>query len=551
MDKATKAIRVIRDLVYSERREISVVLIYGLASGILSLVVPIGVQTLVNKVAFGALNQPVLFLVLAVFICMSAAAVFRGVQIVVTELFQRRLFSKVALELAYRLPRVRSEAHSSVDLTDRVNRFLDVVTLQKSGAMLLLDGFTLVLQAVAGLTLLAFYHPFLLAFDVVLVVSVVFILFGLGWGASSTSIEESSAKYRVLAWLEDVAQRNFSLRSRTAREFVLMRTDDLVQQYLRARTAHFRILMRQVVGSLALQSVASAGLLGIGALLVIRNQLTLGQLVAAEIVVTTVLSSLQKFQKHLETYYDLVAAASKVDDVLALPQERKDGEPLFEKSDAISLEVRGIEYEAAKGWRLPPIDFSVKAGASLALLGSNGTGKSTLVDIIYGLKAAKSGSVLVNGQDIRDLSLEQFRTGIAVVRQAALFEDTVANNVRFGNPPLSMDQVRGAIDLVGLAPALEKFEQGLQLQVSELGSPLTAAESHRLALARALAAKPKLLVIDEWLDAVDETTLKDVQRILFSASRETTLILCTHRRDLAEKCETVVDLDQISVRETA
>lgn len=548
MEKSEKALAALKALALSEWREIAVILIYGMAASVLSLVVPIGVQTLVNKVGFGTLNQPIVFLVFAVFVALVCAAFFRGVQIIVAERLQRRVFARVAVELAHRLPRVRAEGLPQKDLAEKANRFLDVVTIQKSASLLLLDGFTLILQAVAGLTLLAFYHPFLLAFDVLLLIAVAFILFGLGRGAVTSSVAESSAKYEVLAWLEDLSGRTLSLRSRKTREFALQRTDELLKGYLKARTEHFRIILRQVAGSLVLQAVASAVLLGIGAVLVVRNQLTLGQLVAAEIVVTLILTSFQKFQKHLESFYDLVAASSKVNDLLSLEQEREGGELWSWGAGPVRIELQGAEFCSVNSREKGKLDLVIEPGQKVAILGSNGTGKSTLADIIGGIRQPTGGTVLFDGHDVRDLVLEELRSGITLIRDPDLIEGTVADNLRFGNG-ISLETMQRVLQEVGLEETLRRHEQGLQLEVTETGSPLTVAQSHRLALARGLATEPHLIIIDEWLDGVDEKTIEEVFQVL--SSHPATLIFCTHRADLAQRCEKTVDLGQWNLKDSA
>ena len=548
MEKNDLAWEALKKLAWSERKEVGVVLIYGLASSILSLGVPVGIQTFVNKVGFGTLNQPVLFLVFAVFACLVCASIFRVMQVVVSERIQRRIFTKVATELSYRLPRVSTKAIGNKRLPEKVNRFLDVVTIQKSAALLLLDGFTLILQAIAGLALLAFYHPFLLAFDVVLVIMVGFILFGLGRGAIDTSLKESATKYQVLAWLEELAEKTLSIRSQETRKFATEKTEALVIDFLKARTNHFRIILRQVVGSLGLQAIASAGLLAIGAYLVVQNQLTLGQLVAAEIVVTLILTSLQKFQKHLESFYDLVAATGKVNDLLSLDLEREDGEPWSWKENPAAIELRAVEFSVGKAYHLPALNLKIAPGEKLAVLGSNGSGKSTLADIIAGTKLPTRGTVVYDGHDIRDIRLEELRAGIAVVRDLDLFEATILENIRMGNPTTSIEQIRKAIQNLGLEPVIDRFEQGLHLKVNQEGRPLSGAQAHRLALVKGLAIKPKVIVIDEWLDTVDERSAGLILDIVLRESA--TVVLCTHRRSLANQCTKILDLDEIKWEKT-
>ena len=269
-----------------ERSDITVALIYGAVASILALAAPVGVQALVNAVAFGGLMQPVVMLVILVFGALAFAAALRAVQALVIERVQQRIFARVAVDLGRRLPRVRLDAFDGGHGPELINRFFDVLTVQKVAASLLVDGAAIVLSVIAGAVVLAFYHPLLLAFDVALVALVLLILFGLGRRAIDTSIAESRAKYAVAAWLEEMARHPSSFRCAAGTAFGETRADDLTRGYLTARRDHYRVLFRQIVASLALQAIATAALLGVGGGLVVAGRITLGQLVAAELIVT-------------------------------------------------------------------------------------------------------------------------------------------------------------------------------------------------------------------------------------------------------------------------
>ena len=539
-------------LLGSEKKEIGIILTYGLGVGILSLAVPVGVQTLVNTIGFGAINQPVLFLVFAVFLGLAAAGFLRGIQVLMVELLQKRFFTVVALELAYRIPRVKIETRSQQKFPELVNRFFDVLTVQKSGATLLLEGFALALQIILGLLLLAFYHWFLLAFAILLVIGVSIILFVLGRGAVDTAIEESVQKYRVAAWLEELAARPLLFRSADARELALQRADEVVGAYLNARAEHFRILLRQVIGSLTLQAIASSGLLGIGAWLVVRNQLTLGQLVAAEIVVTTALGSLAKFQKHLEAFYDLVAALDKLEGLMDLPLEREVEERLPVTSGPVGIELRsvGFEYEEGEPF-LSEVSFKVDPGNRVAILGSNASGKSTLVDLIYGIKEPSRGTLVLDGRDYRDISPETLRDQITLIRGVELLPDSIFENVRAGRQHLNTDDVRIALEQAGILEEVQALEEGMQTQLGSDGSPLSVTQARALVLARAIVGKPRLLLVDESLDELDEQSREAALRVLMDDDAPWTLILSTNDNELAKRFERTVSLEQLKSRRSA
>ncbi len=200
------------------------------------------------------------------------------------------------------------------------------MTVQKVTAGLLLDGITLVVSALIGMSVLAIYHPWLLGFDLVLLSLMTFAIFVLGRRAVSSSIEESLAKYRTASWLEDIAACPTAFRYHGATEFAMERADRHIFDYLKARRRHFRVLFRQMLFALVLQALASTALLGLGGWLVISGQLTLGQLVAAELIVAVIVGSFTKLGKHLESYYDVMASMDKLGHLFDIPVERQDGQ---------------------------------------------------------------------------------------------------------------------------------------------------------------------------------------------------------------------------------
>jgi putative ABC transport system ATP-binding protein len=193
-------------LLAPEWRDILTILIYSLVIALLTLATPIAVESLVNTVAFGRLVQPIVVLSVILFGFLSFSAALRALQTFVAEIVQRRLFARVASDLAWRLPRVDTTAIEGRNMPELVNRFFDVVTVQKVVSQFLLDGIGIVLTTLIGMTVLAFYHPLLLAFDIVLLIAVAIILLVFGYGAVGTSIKESKYKYATADTLEEIAR---------------------------------------------------------------------------------------------------------------------------------------------------------------------------------------------------------------------------------------------------------------------------------------------------------------------------------------------------------
>jgi putative ABC transport system ATP-binding protein len=531
------------NLLAHERRDLAVAITYSVAIGLLSLATPIAVQALVNTVAFGTVLQPLVVLAILVLLALCAAGVLQTLRMWVVETIQRRVFIRLGGEVAEKLLRVRADAFDQVHGPELVNRFLDAVTVQKSVALLLVDGLTIAMQALIGLILLAVYHPLLLAFDVVLLLLILVVLFGLGRGAIRTSIEESRSKYEMVAWLEELARHQTTFRSRQGAWFARERTTQIAREYISARRAHFRVVVRQAIGSYAVQALATSALLGVGGYLVISGQLTLGQLIAAELVVGAVVGGFAKFHKSLESYYDLLAAVDKIGYLQDLPTERGSGEFIAANPGPAALQLCDVGF-AHSGPRelIRGVTAEFGAGKKIAIHGRGGSGKSTLLDLLYALRIPTRGTVQLDGYDYRDLCLEDIRAGIALVRDVDIFPGSLLENVRLGleaHPAA----VREALEAVGLLDVVGALSHGLQTQLATGGAPLTPSQSMRLMVARALLSGPRVLLLDEVLDRIDDLEMRGaLVRTLFRAGTPWTLIVTTERPEIWPLCDHVYTL---------
>lgn len=532
-DAVTRALGRLRALIRLERGDLWVVMVYAVAIGALTLASPIAVQALVNTVAFGSLLQPLLVLTALLLAGLGFAGMLRALAAFVVEVLQQRLFVRAVADVARRLPRVDLGDHEATRGPELVNRFFDVVTIQKASATLLLDGVSTALQAGVGMVLLAFYHPLLLAFDLVLLAALAAIVLLPLRAAVATSLRESSHKYEAVAWLEEVARSPALFKSAAAMCYAVTRAELLARGYLTARRSHFARVLRQVIGGLGLQVLAGAALLGVGGLLVLERQLTLGQLVAAELVVTAVSASFAKLGKHLESFYDLLSALEKLGKLIDLPLEASGGTREFSDGPA-RLRLRG----ALRG-----ADLEIAAGDRVLVAGGSGDGKSTLLDMCFGLRRPARGQVELDGVDLRRADLPTMRDRIALLRAGDLFAGTIADNLRLAAPRASQAALRVALSLVDLDDAIVALPAGLETSLLA-GSPLSGAQGRRLVLARALAAQPRLLLVDGLLDGLALPPAKHEALLehIFAIDAPWTVLIVSDDPRVQARCTRVVDL---------
>jgi ABC-type bacteriocin/lantibiotic exporter with double-glycine peptidase domain len=535
----------------SERGNVWTLAIYSIAIALLSLVLPVAIQALVNTIAFGSLLQPVVVLGTIVFVALAFVAVLDALRTWVVEIIQRRIFVRVTSVAVHRLLRVKVESFDSGHGPELVNRFFDVVTVQKGGAVLLVDGLAILTQILVGMTLLAVYHPLLLGFGVVILGAIVVILFPMGRGAVDTAIYESKAKYAVAAWLEELARFPSTFKTGPGAKLANERANELAGRYLYYRGKHFRVLFRQIIGSVSLEAVASSALLIGGGWLVIERQLTLGQLVAAELVLTRVVGSFSKIGKHLETYYDLLAAVDKLGYLMDLPLESTGREVLPASTGPARFEMTGVSFVYDSG--VPVFDrasWRVNAGERVAITGASGSGKSSLLDLIYRFRDPEVGRLEFDSHDYRDLNLEALRSQIQLVRDEGAFQGTVIENVRLGEKSYSLLEVREVLAKVGIEQQVLSLPNGLETELSTFGLPLSKSQCCRLILARAILQKPRLMLIDEVLDSlVDLPGGEQLCRLILDKSNPWTVVVTTRNTLIASMCDREYTMEDGQIRE--
>ncbi|MFO0416932.1 MAG: ATP-binding cassette domain-containing protein [Pseudomonadota bacterium] len=526
------AMRVFR-LLRGEWKDIAVIFIYALGVGLCSLAIPVGVQSLVNSVAFGVVLQPLVVITSLVGGVLLFSGMLRILQLYVVEILQRRLVVRLSLMLAQRIPHMEFELFRGKFGPEYVLRFMEVFSAQKIVATLLLDGMAVFFQVVVGLVLVSFYHPFFLAFAVILTILLIVLVLPLGVGGIKTAVRASDAKYEVMTWLQDLARLPVLFKSNHGDGFALERADSLIGDYLRWRSKHFRVLLRQIVTSIGLQVFASTLLLGLGGWLVIKQQLTLGQLVAAELIVSVILTGVAKLGLYIEKFYDLCASVAKIDALFDIPYEKLSGSFFEPGKDPAGLRISNltVQHELAATPLFTRLELNVAPGEKVAIWGENGSGKSILANCIYRLEDHKTGRVEIDGHDVREIHPLELRSEVALVREVAVFHGTIEENLTLSaKESVSYARIREALAMVGLLEEIYALPEGLKTILKGQWGPLSRGQVERLMIARALLMEPRLMIIDGTLDGIDEKAIQPLIERLTSQRCACSLVVLTHDR---------------------
>ncbi len=536
-----------------EKRDLTALCLYVAITGLLSLAVPLAAQALVNTIAAGVFVQPLVVLTALVFGCLLFAGAMRLLKLTLLERLQKRVFARTALTIAAHLPQVQNSALLGTYAPQLANRFFDVLTVQKTITKILLDAPTAVLQIVIGLLLMAFYSSYLLAFDIFIILFLIAGTWIFGWGGLRTSIKESYQKYHVAEWLEEIARCQTGFKTFGMLSFAVERADQLVMNYIQARRQHFRVIFRQAAAHYLFRAVASAGVLAIGGWLVINREITLGQLVAANLIVVMVLAAIEKIFGLLESIYDLLTALDKVGYVTDLPVDRLSGRKTLLRGEAgASVTTRGLRFaypDAAEV--LSDLDLTVRAGERVSIVGKSGAGKSTLAIILCGLLEPRHGIVTINRMDVRDISFASLRDAVALVSSTnEIFEGTIEENVVVGRTDISHESLMWALNASELDDFLAKFPNGIKTRILSEGRNLSRGEIQRLLIARAIVGRPSLLILDESFTGIDEQDKIRILNELFDAKHAWTIVDISHDPEVVMRSDAIHVLECGKIVET-
>jgi ABC-type bacteriocin/lantibiotic exporter with double-glycine peptidase domain len=512
-----------------ERREIGAIYIYAILFGLLNLTVPLGIQSIINFVLAGSFSTSMVVLITGVVVGVFLTGVLQVNQMKLNEKIQQNLFAQYAFEFAYRIPKVDMKSVDGYFMPELVNRFFDVVSLQKGLSKILLDIPIATIQILFGMILLSFYNPVFIVFGLLLLFILWIIIRFTSPKGLETSLEESDYKYKVAGWLQEMARVMKSLKFSQNTGMHIERTDGYVEGYLRARTNHFKILLAQYWSLIVFKVLITLSMLVIGAFLLIGQELNVGQFVAAEIVILTILASIEKFIISLDKIYDVLTSVEKLGKVIDKPME-KTGTLELDSSNGIEVEVRQLSF----GYNvdepiLKNVTLAVPQGKLVCLAGKEGVGKSTLLRLITGSFTEYTGQILINGIPIGNYDVDSLRqsTGIYFSQQE-IFEGTLWDNIALGNCAYSPQDLVKICNKIGLGDFLAQLPEGFSTRLDPMGRRLSKSTTHRILFLRAISGKPALLLLEEPWEGLDPSGRQNMIDFLRTEMKGSTIIVASN-----------------------
>ncbi|BAO55698.1 peptidase domain-containing ABC transporter [Nonlabens marinus] len=529
-----------------DKRDVYQIFYYAIFAGLVGLSLPLGIQAIINLVQGAQISTSWILLVVLVTLGVAFGGVLQIMQIRITENIQQKIFTRSSFEFAYRFPKIKMSELRNYYPPELANRFFDTLTIQKSLSKLLVDFPTALLQIIFGLLLLSFYHPFFIAYGLLLLV-LGFILFKFtAERGLKSSMKESKSKYKVAHWIQEIARSVISFKLSGSTTHAVDRNDELTADYLTHREKHFKVLILQAIQMIGFKVLVTAGLLIIGGFLVLNQEMNLGQFVAAELIIIIIIAAVEKIISGLESFYDMLTSLEKLGEVVDKELELSTGAKPFKDDENFRVELENVSYTVPN--RTSPIlkDISLKISEHCTILlnGPNGSGKSSLLRLIAGINEPTSGNVYLNDTDLRGVNLNYYRSNIGQsLTEETPFEGSLRNNITFGDKNITDDRIYWALEKVGLLVYLKQLPQGLETMIYPEGKQISYTVGRKIVLARSIIRNPKMLILKNPLDQFEPEESDRIMKFLTDPANGWSLIVVSQNIKWLDRCGRVVTLD--------
>jgi len=532
-------------------KEITALYLLSILSGLIQLSLPLGIQAIINFaiVATGRNQLPASMWVLIFLVVLGV--LFTGMlkinQMKIVEKIQQKIFTRFSFEFSQRIPKLNVKSIDQYHLPELVNRFFDIPTLQKSMAKLLLDIPTAVIQLCFGLILLAFYNSVFIVFGIILLVILYLILYISSPKGFEASLEESNYKYEIAGWIQEIARGIKTFKFFNTYNLHLEKTNTFLEGYLNSRNRHFQILKLQYWSLVVFKILITAAMLIVGGILLIRQDINLGQFIAAEIIILTIMSAVEKLIISLETVYDLLTSVEKITKITDKPID-EDGSYEFVKKLGIEIEAKNLSFGFHNTFILKDISFHIQPGQKVAITGDGDSGKTILLRMLTGVFQDFEGDLSFNQIPINNYNLNTLRNHIGIYMQKQdIFSATLWDNITLGNPELNEQDVIDTFKLVGLEQFFRGLNKGFDTHLEPTGKQLSASTVQKLLIARSLLNQPSLLLLDEPMKLIADDIKQSIQNYLFGL-KDVTIVFTTNDPALIAKCDLVIHLEKGQIK---
>lgn len=534
-----------------DKRDILQTFYYAIFAGLVNLSLPLGIQAIINLIQGAQISTAWIILVILVTGGVAFAGILQLMQIRIIENVQQKIFTRASFEFVYRFPKIKMAELRDYYPPELANRFFDTLNIQKGLAKVLIDFPAAILQILFGLILLSFYHPFFILYGLLLLLLIYVVFKFTAQKGMDTSLEESKYKYKVAHWIQEIARSlvSFKLSGRTSH--ALTKNDELVTDYLEARENHFRILVVQFIQMIGFKVLVTGGLLLIGGLLVLNQEMNIGQFVAAEIIILLVINSVEKLIRGLETIYDLLTSIEKLGQVVDKELEPQEGQTPFTPEMELTVELDNVSYSVVGSNRkiINELSLKILPKTTTLIVGPNSSGKSTLLRLISGLLTPTEGAIFVNDISLENIVPNHYRSYLGQsLTEESPFEGTILNNITFGDKSIQQKDLNWAIEKAGLSQFVREQPKGINTFLYPEGQQIPYTISKKIVLARSIVRKPKLLILKDPLDQLNISEAIEIMDFLTDKNSPWALVVASQDPNWLSRCERKIVVEEGKIK---
>ena len=542
--KLTPWQRLIR-LVSLEQKAIYAIIGYAVFAGLVALSLPLGIQAIINFVQSGSFSASLYLLIALVLLGVFFAGLLRYMEMRIAEDVQQRIFTRSSFDFIYRFPKIVYTAFGNRYPPELANRFFDTMVVQKGLPKSLLVFAQGIIQVIFGVVVLSFYHPFFILFGLFLLI-LIYVVFQFSAPVGlRTSLKESKYKYQVAQWIEEVARNTPTFKLSDRYSLASNKNDTLATDYLNAREDHFKVLRLQFFKMIGFKLLVVAALLIMGGLLVVNQQMNIGQFVAAEVIVILMVNSVEKLILQLETVYDVLTALEKIGEITDFDIEKDQGDVQLTDYEDIHLQLRDVSllYPGSETYSLKDVNLDIGKKEHIYVEGESSSGKTTLLKILIGLILPTGGNLFVNNHDVKHLNLSTYRSLIGhSLLEELPFQGTIRENIKMNNPLISDSDISEVLEHLNLTEFVQNQPQGLSTVVGTEARHLPHTVAKKMMLARAVVTQPKILVLKDPLVEFDEKEIKKIADYLFDEKQPWTIVVVSRNTKWKQYCPRIVRL---------
>jgi ABC-type bacteriocin/lantibiotic exporter with double-glycine peptidase domain len=536
-----------------EKKEVTAIYFYAIVSGLIQLTLPLGIQTIINfsqaAAGIGQLPASIILLIVLVLLGILVSGIVQVNQMKIVEKIEQSIFTKFSLDFAHKIPKIESSELNNNHLPELMNRFFEVINLQKGLSKILLDIPLAVIQIIFGLVLLSFYNSSFIVLGLLLVLLLFFIFKYTTKKGLIAAYNESENKYEVASWLEEIARSYKTFKISSQNNFHLKKTDNLVKDYLVSKTKHFEILKFQYWSLIVFKLCISAMMLILGAVLLVKQELNIGQFIAAEIVILLILSAVEKLILNLEIGYNILTGIKKLNVINDKKAEIQGKTEFVSNGNGIGIEVKNLNFKFDQGQNLlENLNFTIQPGAKICVMGDGGSGKSILLELIGGNLKNFEGVININNVPINNINQNEYRKNIGIFyNEQDIFDGTIYDNICMGNESITPKEIMQLAEMLDIKDYISQLPQGLYTILQPTGKGLSTIIAKKILLLRAIVNHPELLILDEPFELAGAESSKKIATYL-TTIQNTTCFVVSGYIPFAQQADLIIWLEKGKIK---